>query len=250
MNARSKVGVIGAYGRMGTEICRAVEGAPDLELVARIGRGDALDELVTAGAGVVVEVTRPDSVMKHVEFCIRNGIHCVVGTSGLTDERLAEIERSLGEAPGVGVLVAPNFSIGAVLMMRFAEMAARYFDSAEVVEMHHPRKADAPSGTAARTAALISRARRSAGRGAMPDATVHEVAGARGAEVDGVRVHSVRLSGAVAHQEVLFGGQEETLTIRHDSMARSSFMPGVLLGIRSVPDRPGLTVGLEHVLPE
>lgn len=250
MSARTKVGVLGAHGRMGTEICRAVEESSDLELVARIGSGDALDELVASGAGVAVEVTRPDSVVGNVEFCVRNGIHCVVGTSGLTDERLAALEQTLADAPEVGVLVAPNFSIGAVLMMRFAEMAARYFDSAEIVELHHARKADAPSGTARRTAALISRARRDAGRGAMPDATVHEEAGARGADVDGVRVHSVRLSGLVAHQEVLLGGHDETLTIRHDSMARSSFMPGVLLGIRSVPDRPGLTVGLEHVLPE
>lgn len=243
-----RVGVLGAAGRMGTEICRAVEDADDLVLAAQVGREDRL-ELLDDAVDVAVDVTTPDAVMDNVEFCVSHGIHCVVGTSGLSKDRLATIEGWLAERSSrTGVLVAPNFSIGAVLMMRFAEQAAKYFDSTEIVELHHPRKADAPSGTAARTAAMIADARREAGLGAMPDATTQEAPGARGTDVDGVRVHSIRLSGLVAHQEVLFGGHDETLTIRHDSLARTSFMPGVLLAIRHVADRPGLTVGLEHYL--
>jgi 4-hydroxy-tetrahydrodipicolinate reductase len=244
-----RVGVLGAAGRMGLEICRAVEGASDLVLAAQVGRDDRL-ELLDDAVDVAVDVTNPDAVMDNIEFCVSHGIHCVVGTSGLSKDRLATIEGWLasGGRRDVGVLVAPNFSIGAVLMMRFASQAARYFDSTEIVELHHPRKADAPSGTAARTAALIADARRSAGLGDMPDATTQEALGARGTDVDGVRVHSIRLSGLVAHQEVLFGGHDETLTIRHDSLARTSFMPGVLLAIRAVGGAPGLTVGLEHFL--
>lgn len=244
-----RVGVLGASGRMGTEICRAVEAADDLVLAAQVGREDRI-ELLDDAVDVAVDVTNPDAVMDNIEFCISHGIHCVVGTSGLSKDRLATIEGWLAAASrrDVGVLFAPNFSIGAVLMMRFAEQAAKYFDSTEIVELHHPRKADAPSGTAARTAAMIADARRQANRGDMPDATTQEAPGARGTDVDGVRVHSIRLSGLVAHQEVLFGGHDETLTIRHDSLARTSFMPGVLLAIRHVGDRPGLTVGLEHYL--
>jgi 4-hydroxy-tetrahydrodipicolinate reductase len=243
-----RVGVLGAAGRMGTETCRAVEGADDLVLAAQVGRADRL-ELLDDAVDVAVDVTTPDAVMDNVEFCVSHGIHCVVGTSGLSKDRLATVEGWLAaRSSRVGVLVAPNFSIGAVLMMRFAEQAAKYFDSTEIVELHHPRKADAPSGTAARTAAMIADARREAGLGDMPDATTQEAPGARGTDVDGVRVHSIRLSGLVAHQEVLFGGHDETLTIRHDSLARTSFMPGVLLAIRHVADRPGLTVGLEHYL--
>jgi 4-hydroxy-tetrahydrodipicolinate reductase len=243
-----RVGVLGAAGRMGTEICRAVEQADDLVLAAQVGREDRL-ELLDDAVDVAVDVTRPDAVMDNIEFCVSHGIHCVVGTSGLSKDRLATIEGWLAaRSSRGGVLVAPNFSIGAVLMMRFAEQAAKYFDSTEIVELHHPRKADAPSGTAARTAAMIADARREAGLGDMPDATTQEAPGARGTDVEGVRVHSIRLSGLVAHQEVLFGGHDETLTIRHDSLARTSFMPGVLLAIRRVGDAPGLTVGLEHFL--
>jgi 4-hydroxy-tetrahydrodipicolinate reductase len=243
-----RVGVLGARGRMGAEVCRAVGAASDLELVAELDAGDDLGSLVSAGAAAVVDFTHPDAVLGNLRFCVDHGIHAVVGTTGFDDAKLAAVSGWLAEKPAVGVLVAPNFAIGAVLMMKFAQIAARYYESAEVIELHHPRKADAPSGTAARTAALIAAARAEASRPAMPDATTQEVAGARGADVDGVRVHSVRLAGLVAHQEVIFGTEGETLTIRHDSLDRSSFMPGVLLGVRDVAARPGLTVGLEALL--
>ncbi|MEQ4204741.1 4-hydroxy-tetrahydrodipicolinate reductase [Actinopolymorpha sp. B17G11] len=244
-----RVGVLGARGRMGAEVSRAVAAADDLELVAEVDLGDSLDLLVDKGAEVVVDFTHPDAVMDNLRFCVSQGIHSVVGTTGFTGERLESLRGWIADAPtGVGVLVAPNFSIGAVLMMRFAQEAAAHFDSVEIIELHHPGKADAPSGTAGRTAELVSAARAAAGLGEVPDATSQEVDGARGARVGGVRVHSVRLAGLVAHQEVLFGGHDETLTIRHDSMARTSFMPGVLLGVREVVVNPGLTVGLEHFL--
>lgn len=233
---------------MGAEAARAVQAADKLDLVAELDVDNRLEELVEAGAEVVVDFTHPEAVMDNLRFCVEHGIHAVVGTTGFTDERLDQVRGWLADAPGVGVLIAPNFSVGAVLMMRFAEQAARFFPSVEVVELHHPLKADAPSGTAGRTAELISAARRRAGMGNVPDATTQEVDGARGARVGDVHVHSVRLSGLVAHQEVLFGGQDETLTIRHDSLARTSFMPGVVLGARTVVERPGLTVGLEHYL--
>lgn len=245
---RIKVGVLGAQGRVGREVCRAVEEAPDTELVAAIDVDDELDALVRSGAEAVVDFTHPDVVMDNLEFCIDHGIHAVVGTTGFDDGRLEQLRTWLADAPGTGVLVAPNFSIGAVLMMRFATEAARFFDSVEVVELHHPDKADAPSGTARRTAELIAAARRDVGAGSMPDATSTALEGARGAEVDGVPVHSVRLRGLVAHQEVLLGGLGETLTIRHDSLDRASFTPGVLTGLRAIGSRPGLTVGLENFL--
>lgn len=240
-----RVGVLGAAGRMGGETCRAVGEAPDLDLVARLGRGDDLDALTAAGAGVVVDFTNPDAVMDNVRWCVERGVHVVVGTSGFDEDRLARVRGWLAAAPGVGVLVAANFSIGAVFMMRFATQAARFFESAEVLELHHPHKVDAPSGTARRTAELIARARADAGVGRSPDATTQELDGARGADVEGVRVHAARLSGRIAHQEVLFGGSSEALTIRHDSFDRASFMPGVLLGVRKVGAAPGLSVGLE-----
>ena len=243
-----QVAVLGAAGRMGSTACAAVEAADDLELVARLGSADLLTALTDAGAEVAVDLTRPDAVMANLQFCVEHGIHAVVGTSGFDDERLATLRAWLAEAPGVGVLVAPNFAVGAVLMMRFAEQAARFFESVEIVELHHPDKADAPSGTARRTAELVAQARREAGLGAMPDATSTGLEGARGADVDGIHVHGLRLRGLVAHQEVVFGGLGETLTIRHDSYDRESFMPGVLLGIRQVGSRPGLTVGLDALL--
>lgn len=233
---------------MGEQVCFAVDAAADLELVARVDAGDPLDALVDAGAQVVVDFTTPAAVMDNLQFVATHGMHAVVGTTGMSADRLDTVREWLGAAPGVGVLVAPNFGIGAVLSMRFAQMAARYFDSAEVVELHHPGKVDAPSGTAVRTAQLIAVARADAGMEPMPDATTQEMAGARGTDVDGVRVHAVRLAGLVAHQEILFGGEAEILTIRHDSLHRSSFMPGVLLGVRSVASAPGLTVGLESFL--
>jgi 4-hydroxy-tetrahydrodipicolinate reductase len=242
------VGVLGSLGRMGAEVVRAVQAADGLELVAAIDRDDSLETLTAAGAAVVVDFTTPDSVMGNLEFLVRHGIHAVVGTTGIDDERLATLRGWLVESPTTGVLVAPNFGIGAVLMMRFAAAAAPYFDSVEILELHHPNKVDAPSGTARHTAHLVSEARRAAGVGPSPDSTVQGLDGARGADVEGVAVHSVRLAGLVAHQEVLLGTAGETLTIRHDSLDRSSFMPGVLLGVRTVAGRPGLTVGLDDYL--
>jgi 4-hydroxy-tetrahydrodipicolinate reductase len=243
-----KVGVLGARGRVGSEICTAVEAAEGLELVARIDAGDDLAALVETGAEAVVDFTHPDVVMGNLEFCIDHGFHAVVGTTGFDDERLERLRARLVDAPGTGVLIAPNFSIGAILMMRFAAVAAPFYESVEVVELHHPDKADAPSGTARRTAELIAAARREAGSAPMPDATSTGLDGARGADVDGVRVHGLRIRGMVAHQEVILGGPGETLTIRHDSMDRASFAPGVLTGLRQIADHPGLTVGLEHFL--
>lgn len=241
-----RVGVLGARGRMGSEVVRAVEAAKDMEVVAAIDADDPLQALVDSGAQVVVDFTHPDVVMGNLEFCIANGIHCVVGTSGFDNAKLAAVEELLADKPEVGVLIAPNFGIGAVLLMRFSEIAARYYESAEIIELHHPRKADAPSGTAAHTARLIAAARE--GMDPMPDATTQEEPGARGAVVDGVRVHSLRISGMIAHQEVVFGGESETLTIRQDSLHRTSFMPGVVLGVREIVSRPGLAVGLDKYL--
>jgi 4-hydroxy-tetrahydrodipicolinate reductase len=243
-----RVAVLGASGRMGGEASRAVQAADDLELVATLGSGDSLDELVSSGAQVAVDLTRPDAVMDNLQFCIEHGIHAVVGTSGFDDDRLSTVRSWLDAHPEVAVLVAPNFAIGAVLMMHFAGQAARYFDSTEIIELHHPDKADAPSGTARRTAQIVAAARAEAGLPDQPDATSSAVDGARGADVYGVPVHSVRVRGLVAHQEVVLGTTGETLTIRHDSLDRASFMPGVLLAVREISSRPGLTVGLEHLL--
>lgn len=243
-----RVGVLGARGKVGSEVCRAVADADDMELVAEIDADDDIASLVGAGAQAVVDFTHPDVVMDNLEFCIDHGIHAVVGTTGFDESRLATLRGWLEDAAGTGVLIAPNFSIGAILMMRFAAVAAPFYESVEVVELHHPTKADAPSGTARRTAELIAAARREAGLGPVPDATSTALDGARGADVDGIRVHGLRIRGLVAHQEVILGGVGETLTIRHDSMDRASFTPGVLTGLRAIADHPGLTVGLEHVL--
>jgi len=230
---------------MGSETVRAVAAADGLELVATIGSGD--DREQAAGADVVVDFTRPDVVMDNLHWCIEHQIHTVVGTTGITEQHLAELEQRL-DGSGLGIVIAANFSIGAVLMMRFAEQAARFYESAEVVELHHPDKVDAPSGTATRTAARIALARLEAGLGSVPDATAQELPGARGAVVDGIHVHGVRLRGLVAHQEVLLGSEGEALTIRHDSLDRASFMPGVIAAVRAVGDRPGITVGIEEIL--
>jgi 4-hydroxy-tetrahydrodipicolinate reductase len=243
-----KVGVLGAYGKLGSAIVAGLEGSEGVEVVARIGSSDPLEALADSGAAVVVDVTTPDAVMGNLEFCISRGIHAVVGTTGFDDGRLATLRRWLDDAPGVGVLVAPNFSIGAILMMRFAAQAAPFFESVEIVELHHPTKADAPSGTARRTAELVAAARRDAGLGPVPDATSTALDGARGAVVDGIHVHGLRIRGLVAHQEVVLGGVGETLTIRHDSLDRTGFVPGVLAGITGVTRHPGLTVGLESFL--
>ena len=240
------VAVIGAAGRMGSAVCAAIDAAEDLELAARLDAGDQLGDL--GGASVAVEFSVPSASEANVAHCVQRGVHVVVGTTGWDDERLARLRTLLDEHPAVGVLVAPNFAIGAVLMMRFAAQAARFYESVEVIELHHPDKVDAPSGTAVRTATLVADSRRQAGLGPVPDATSSGLAGARGAQVDGVHVHSVRLRGLVAHQEVLLGAAGEQLSIRHDSYDRASFMPGVLAGVRAVAGRPGLTVGLEHLL--
>jgi 4-hydroxy-tetrahydrodipicolinate reductase len=232
---------------MGAEVVQAVTAAPDLELVAALDLGDSLDALVTNGAQVVVDFTTPDSVMANLESLISHNIHAVIGTTGFDDARIAKIKILLASSKS-GVLIAPNFAIGAVLMMEFATKAAKYFESAEIIELHHPNKVDAPSGTAARTAELMSKARKDAGLAAMPDATSTSLDGARGATVGDIPVHSVRLRGLVAHQEVLLGGIGETLSIRHDSIDRVGFMPGVLLGIRKVSNHPGLTFGLENFM--
>ena len=242
-----KVAVIGARGRMGSEVVKAVNEAKDLELVAQLDLGDSLDALLTSGAAVAVDFTTPDSVMANLEFLISHNINAVVGTTGFDDARIAKIKSLLASSKS-GVLIAPNFAIGAVLMMEFATKAAKYFESAEIIELHHPNKVDAPSGTAARTAELMSAARKEAGLPAMPDATTSALAGARGATVGDIPVHSVRLRGLVAHQEVLLGGIGETLSIRHDSIDRVGFMPGVLLGVRKVVTHPGLTFGLENFM--
>jgi 4-hydroxy-tetrahydrodipicolinate reductase len=251
-----RVAVLGAQGRMGATVCRAVEAAEDLELVAGLdladaSAGDPAAAAVASGAQVAVDFTTPGAVLDNVRTLVAGGVHVVVGTTGFDEARLDAVRAALAAGPaGVGVLVAPNFALGAVLLMRFAATAARYYESVEVVELHHPDKVDAPSGTARRTAELMAAARAEAGLGPVPDATTAaaSLAGARGADVAGISVHAVRMRGLVAHQEVLLGSPGETLTIRHDSYDRESFMPGVLLGIRSVVSRPGLTVGLESLL--
>ncbi|GAA1902345.1 4-hydroxy-tetrahydrodipicolinate reductase [Williamsia serinedens] len=248
MSERIRVGVFGSDGKVGQAIVDAVEAADDLEFTVGVDKGDNRSALVESGTQVVVDFTHPSVVMDNLEFLVGNGIHAVVGTTGFDDERLAQVRSWLEASPGTGVLIAPNFAIGAVLSMRFAAAAARFYDSVEVIELHHPHKADAPSGTAYRTARMIAEARAEAGSKPMPDATSEELDGARGADVDGVRVHSVRVAGLVAHQEVLLGTQGETLTIRHDSIDRTSFAPGVLLGVREIGSRPGLTVGLDDLL--
>ena len=243
-----KIGVLGALGKVGREVCKAVEDADGFELVASVDADDSLEQLVEAGAEAVVDFTHPDVVMDNLRFCIEHGIHAVVGTTGFDEGRLSQLREWLGDS-GTGVLIAPNFSIGAILMMRFAAEAAPFYESVEIVELHHPTKADAPSGTARRTAELVARARADAGVGPVPDATSTSLDGARGAVVDGIHVHGLRIRGMVAHQEVVLGGVGETLTIRHDSMDRASFTPGVLLGLREIASHPGLTVGLEEFMP-
>jgi 4-hydroxy-tetrahydrodipicolinate reductase len=248
-SSQIRVGVLGSRGKVGSEVCKAVDDAPDLALVASVDQDDPIDALVSEGAQVVVDFTHPDVVMDNLEFCIDHGIHAVVGTTGFDQGRLDTLGRWLADSPATGVLIAPNFSIGAILMMRFAAQAAPFYESVEIVELHHPNKADAPSGTARRTAELVAAARRDAGCPPVPDATSTALDGARGAVVDGIHVHGLRIRGLVAHQEVVLGGLGETLTIRHDSLDRVSFTPGVLTGVRQVAEHPGLTVGLEHFLP-
>lgn len=243
-----RVGVLGARGRMGSEVVEALNLASDMTLVAALDLGDSLEEILESKVDVVVDFTTPDSVMENVEFLISRGIHAVIGTTGFDEDRIQKIRELLTKNPEVGVLIAPNFAIGAVLMMEFSKKAARYFESVEIIEFHHPEKVDAPSGTSRRTAEIISQARLEAGMAPMPDATSLEHLGARGSRVGQVPIHSVRLKGLLAHQEVLFGAVGETLTIRHDSLDRKSFMPGVLTGIREIRKHPGLIYGLEKLL--
>ena len=243
-----KVAVLGAKGRMGAEAVAAIKSATDLTLSAALDLGDTLDQLLSTGTEVMVDFTTPDSVMKNLEFAINNGIHVVVGTTGFDDKKLAQLKTLLSNHPKVGALIAPNFGLGAVLMMQFSQTAAKYFESVEIVEMHHAHKVDAPSGTAIRTAQMITDARKQSNKAAMPDATKSELTGARGGKVGDVPVHSIRSHGYVAHQEVIFGDVGETLTIRHDSINRAGFMPGVLIGVRNVAKNPGLTVGLENYM--
>lgn len=242
-----KVGVIGSKGRMGAQVCEAVEEDSELELVSEIDVDQGtLDDLITAEADVAVDFTHPDVAAEHIEWCIKNGIHIVVGTSGVTADALLHVAELAPKCEG-NVLVAPNFAIGAVLAMRFAEMAAAWMPDAEVIEMHHNQKVDSPSGTAMNTAAAIARGRRAA-PAPRPGGLKENVPGARGAEHEQVHVHSVRLPGLVAHQEVMFGGPGQVLSIRHDSTDRRSFMPGVVLAAKKISEHPGLTVGLEHYL--
>lgn len=243
-----KVGVLGATGKVGSAVVAGVEKADDLQLAAQVSAGDSLQVLVDEAVDVIVDFTTPNAVMDNLEFCINNGIHCVVGTTGFDEERYQKVRDWCAANEGVGVLIAPNFAISAVLTMAFARQAAPFFESAEVVEFHHPNKLDAPSGTAVKTAQGIADARKEAGLTDMPDATEQALDGSRGANVDGVPVHAVRMQGMVAHEEVIFGTTEQSLTIRQDSYGRESFVPGVLTGVREVANRPGLTIGLDAYL--
>lgn len=233
---------------MGSESVRALAASDGIEVVAQIDMGDGMDSVGESGADVVVDFTHPDAVMDNLTWCIDHGVHAVVGTSGFDEDRVARLQERLGPSPTVGILIVPNFSIGAVLMMRFAAQAAPFFESVEIIELHHPDKVDAPSGTATRTAELVAASREAAGLGPVPDATTSDPLAARGADIAGVRVHAVRARGLVASQEILFGGQGETFTLRHDSLHRESFMPGVIAGVRGVGNLRGVTVGLDSVL--
>ncbi|TSD65400.1 4-hydroxy-tetrahydrodipicolinate reductase [Aeromicrobium piscarium] len=244
----TRVAVLGARGRMGSTSVEAIEAADDLDLVAAVDKDDAIEALTESGAEAALVFTTPDVAMDQVIWCVERGIHVVIGTSGFDDEKIARLRELAADHEGIGILVVPNFSIGAVLMMRFAAVAAPFFESVEIIEMHHPDKVDAPSGTAVRTAEMIGAARREAGSAPLPDATTSDPDGARGAKVDGIPVHAVRARGFIASQEVLFGDPGEIFGIRHDSSTRESFMPGVVAALRGVTARPGVTVGLDTVL--
>lgn len=244
----TRIAVLGAQGRMGSTSVEALTQAADTEVVAQVDAGDGLESIVEAKAEVALEFTQPEVALEHVLWCIERGVHVVVGTSGFDETKLAQVRERLDDAPEVGVLVVPNFSIGAVLMMKFSAIAAPFFESVEIIEMHHPQKIDAPSGTAVRTAEIIAQARAAADSPDMPDATTTDPDGARGASVSGVKVHAVRARGFIASQEVLFGDPGEIFSIRHDSSTRESFMPGVVAACRAVAQRPGLTVGLDQIL--
>lgn len=243
-----KVAVLGSKGRMGAEVVKAVNSASDLELVASIDQNDDFNIVKNSGAQVAVDFTTPDVVMKNIELLISAGISPVVGTTGFSDERINSVKKMLDAKSGVSARLVPNFSIGAILMMRFAKAATKFYDSAEIIEYHHPNKIDAPSGTAIRTAQIIAEERQLNNLSKNPDATASEIPGARGSNIEGIPVHAVRMQGLVAHQEVVFGSMGETLTIRHDSFDRESFMPGVLLAIRNISKKPGLTIGIDDLI--
>jgi len=243
-----KVAVLGSKGRMGAEVVKAITNASDLELVASIDQNDDFNIVKNSGAQVAVDFTTPDVVMKNLELLIESGISPVVGTTGFTEEKIAQLRKMLDTKNGVSLRLVPNFSIGAILMMRFAKAATKFYDSAEIIEYHHPQKVDAPSGTAIRTAQIIAEERKVNNLAKNPDATASEIPGARGSKIDGIPVHAVRMAGLVAHQEVIFGSLGETLTIRHDSFDRESFMPGVLLAIRNIAKKPGLTIGIDDLI--
>lgn len=243
-----RVALVGATGKMGRYASEAINNAEDMELVATLSSQNALEDITAAHATHVLDLSVPDVSPEVVAFGIANGLHTVVGTSGWTEDKRSTLVSQLAEHPEVGVLIAPNFSIGSVLATRFAAQAAPYFDSVEIIEMHHPHKLDAPSGTAVRTAEMIATARQNAGIAASPDATKHDPQNARGAQIDGVHVHAVRLAGLEAHQEVLLGTPGQQLVLRHDAFDRTSYMPGVLLGLRTVASRPGLAYGLDEYL--
>jgi 4-hydroxy-tetrahydrodipicolinate reductase len=243
-----RVGVLGAKGKMGSVACQAVQEAPGLELVAGVDLGDELSDLLAARTEVAMDFTHPDAVLDHIRWCVEHGIHCVVGTDVLPESKFDTIRSWLAGRPEVGVLIAPIFAVGAVLAMRLAELAAEYFESAEIIELHHPTKVDAPASPAVHTAWAIARARERAGSGPMPDATTHALPGVRGARVTGVPVHAVRLTGLLGHQEVLLGATGEVLTIRHDQLDRRCFARGAVLAARAIPERPGLTIGLGALL--
>ncbi|MDO4909871.1 MAG: 4-hydroxy-tetrahydrodipicolinate reductase [Corynebacterium sp.] len=243
------VGVVGAHGRVGQAVCAGVEAAEDLNLAAQVDKGDSLELLVENNVETIVDFTAPAVVMDTLKFCIEHNINAVVGTTGFTEERFETLRNLLKETGSTShILIAPNFAISAVLTMIFAKQAAKFFESAEVIELHHPNKLDAPSGTAIHTAEAIAEGRKAAGLGAQPDATNQSLEGARGANVAGVPVHAIRMTGMVAHERVIFGTTGQTLTISQDSYDRDSFVPGVLVGVRKIAEHPGLTIGLENFL--
>jgi 4-hydroxy-tetrahydrodipicolinate reductase len=244
----TRIAVVGARGRMGVASVRAIEASSDMSVVAEIDVDDDLQDIVDQNADVVLVFSPPDVAHEHVQWCIEQGIHVVVGTSGFDEDAVKQIRAALVKPGDVNVFIVPNFSVGAVLMTRFAAQAAPFFESVEIIEMHHPGKVDAPSGTALRTAELIARARSEAGCAPSPDATYLDPHGVRGGRIEGVGVHAIRVRGFMSSQEVLFGVDGEIFALRYDSVTRESLMPGVLTALRAVPNLTGVTVGLDAVL--
>ncbi|GAB3949601.1 4-hydroxy-tetrahydrodipicolinate reductase [Kribbella albertanoniae] len=244
----TRIAVVGARGRMGVASVRAIEASSDLTVAAEIDIDDDVQDIVDHNAEVVLVFSPPDVAHEQVQWCIKQGLHVVVGTSGFDEQSVEQIRAALVDHAEVGVFVVPNFSVSAVLMAKFAAQAAPYFESVEIIEMHHPGKVDAPSGTAQHTAELIGRARAAAGTAQSPDATYLDPHGVRGGRIEGVSVHAVRVRGFMSSQEVLFGVDGEILRLRYDSVTRESLMPGVLTALRAVPKLTGVTVGLDAVM--